>query len=95
MDIKIQLLVILFSFIYGIFYYYITYLNKIIIFKKPLIIQMFITFLLVFNSVLLYMIILFKINSAQYHIYFLLCVISGYILGDFLSKKYVKDKKKY
>ena len=85
MDVKIQLTCMLVSFLYGIFIRIVTIINKRINNNKNLIIHTIIDLLFVYIIVLLYVIIIYKINEGIFHIYFLFLVLLGYIL----SNKYV------
>lgn len=87
MDIRIQLLTFLFSFIYGIFYYISSFCNKKIINGKKISFQIVVTTIFVLNNVLVYSIILYKINQGVFHIYFIIVLVIGYLLGTTLHKK--------
>lgn len=95
MDIKVQVLSFFVSFLFGIFYYLTSWINKKLINDKHVFFQCLITFIFVLNNVLIYLIILYKTNYGDYHIYFLIILIAGYIFGNFLRKKYVKKRELY
>ena len=83
MDVKIQLLCILISFLYGIF------INISFLFNKRInnkILNLTKDLLHVYIIVIIYTIIIYKINKGIFHIYFLIFILLGYNL----SKKYVK-----
>lgn len=77
MDVKIQLLCMLISFLYGAFIRITLMINK----KH----NIFKDLLYIYIIVLLYTIIIYKINNGIFHIYFLLLILVGYLV----SKKHV------
>lgn len=98
MDYKIQLLSFFASFIYGIFFFYTNITNQKIIKRENAFLKYVITFLYILNIIILYIIIIYKINCGIFHIYFLITLIIGYIFGYLSfkkSKKYVKLLKQY
>lgn len=95
MDIKVQMLSFLVSFLFGGFYYLTSLFNKKIIDNKNIVFKFFISFVFVLNNVLIYLIILYKTSCGRYHIYFLFMIVIGFVSSDYLRKKYVKRKDKY
>lgn len=93
MDAKTQIIVLLFSFIYGFIYYYLLHLNKSLIKKQNRIYRSIITILFMYNIVLLYIIIVFKINNGKFHPYFFIMIILGTISSIVLTKKLRKNVK--
>ena len=85
MDVSIQIICMLVSFLYGILIRILTniniYINKI----NNKILHVIIDLLYVYIIVILYIIIIYKLNNGMFHIYFLLLILCGYIL----SKRYV------
>lgn len=94
MDIKLQIISLIVSYIYGIFYYATSLINKQITDSKNNIIKFIVTIIFVINHVFLYLIILYKINLGQYHIYFLFILICGFISSHYICKNIVKKNKK-
>lgn len=88
MSIGIQLLSFLVSFIYGSFYYFTSLFNKKIINDKSIMFKIILTGIYVINCVLVYLIILYKTNYGNYHIYFMLFLIIGFVYSNYLHKKY-------
>ena len=89
MDLKIQILSLIFSFFYGIFLFIIFRLEYKCIFllkKKYQIIFNFI-YCIVFS--LLYFFLLLFINNGCLHLYFLLLIAFGFLLSYQMSKKIV------
>lgn len=93
MDIRIQLLSLFVSFIYGGFYYLSSLLNKKLIIGKRVIVQFLITIIFVLNNVLIYLIILYKTNCGKYHIYFMIMLALGFIFASYVCKKYVNRQE--
>lgn len=93
MDAKTQIIVLLFSYIYGFFFFYLAYLNKKIINSKQKIYRSLITILFMYNIVLLYIIIIFKINNGKFHPYLFIMIILGFYSGFKLTKKLLKNVK--
>ena len=89
MDLKIQILSLIFSFFYGIFLFIVFKLEYKCIFlirKKYQIICNFI-YCKVFS--LLYFFLLLFINNGSLHLYFLLLIAFGFLLSYQMSKKIV------
>lgn len=93
MDYKIQLLSFLVSFIYGIFFYFTSILNYKLIRRFKVWIKYIITFVYMINIAFLYLLLLFKVNNGNVHIYFLIMTFLGFITANkiiSLVKKNVK-----
>ena len=86
MNVSIQILCLLISFIYGMFIY-ISY-NSI---KKY---NIFINLLYVYIIVITYIIIIYKINKGIFHIYFYLLIILGYLFMSRYVKKMLNILKR-
>ena len=97
MSSNLQLISFLVSFIFGIFFYYITILNFYLIDNFKLIIKHLLTFIYVIDMAIIYIIIFYHINKGYFHIYFILMVLVGYIMGFLLNKKVISKiiVKKY
>ena len=52
------------------------------------------TILFMIDVVLGYVIIMYHINQGIIHIYFLICILTGYILSNFVYKKLIVKKNK-
>jgi len=81
MDYRIQLLSLAVSFVYGVFLTLLVEVNYRFISGKKKILQNFLTLLFIIDIVLLYLIMMYKINSGVVHVYFILLVIFGYVMG--------------
>ena len=86
MDNKIQIITFLFSFIYGFFYFYLVKLNRYLIKDNNTILKYLDISLFTFDSVLLYIIINYKINKGYFHIYFIITSILGFFLANYTQK---------
>lgn len=93
MNAKTQIIALLISFLYGCFFFLTNKLNKKIIEKQKRIYRSLIQILFMCNIVLLYIIIIFKINNGKFHIYFFFMIALGYIFGIHLSNNLLKNVK--
>ena len=90
MILKVQIISLLFSFCYGIFFYLLLELNSKFLYSSHIIVRIVVSFLFVMFHTLLYFLILMRINYGYLHFYFFLCIILGYILCKVVYKKIVK-----
>ena len=93
MILSIQLKLILFSFLYGIFFSIFLKLNKKIVYNENKFIKIFSTILFIIVSVLLYFVILLKLNYAILHIYSLIMIVIGFILENIIELKIIEKNK--
>lgn len=89
---NMQLLSFLVSFLYGIFFYFLTILNFYLIKDLKRYIKHIITSTYVLDIIIIYIIIFYHLNKGYFHIYFLLMVIFGYVVG-YLMYKLIKKYK--
>ena len=94
MNIKLQIITLLFSFSFGIFFSFFLGLNYKYIYSDKKIFKTIISFLVVIISVLIYFIILKKINNGIFHIYEILCIILGFIFDNWIRTVIAKVLKK-
>jgi len=87
MELSIQLQVLTVSFVYGILFSYLLKIQYKFLFESGKFYKILITFLFIFNNWLLYFLILRAINNGIFHIYFLLVLVLGFLLGNHLIKK--------
>ncbi len=90
MDLYIQIISLLFSFFYGIFFSLFVSVNYKIIYNDKKWIKLLGTFLVVMVSVLLYFVLLRKINYAVFHPYLLLVLILGFALEKRIANHFKK-----
>jgi hypothetical protein len=98
MDIKIQLLSFLFSFLFGIFFYFTSFINYKMIKNYSVIFRYLISLFYALDIALLYILMMYKINYGVIHIYFVMILFVGYYMGMIYCKKLrkkckIKDKK--
>ncbi len=100
MDSLLQIKSLLFSFGYGMLFYYLAKYNLYLIKNLHVITKYLITLVFVIDSVLLYVYLLFKINHGIFHFYFFLMFGLGFWLSLWLQPKIVnlckvcKNKRK-
>ena len=87
MDLKEQIIGMLFSFLYGLFLGGLYNFNYNLLFKLPKLKKVLFNFLFVFDLVLLYFIIIKKINGGIIHPYFYLLIVLGFLVTFKYSKK--------
>ncbi len=90
MDLYTQIISLLFSFFYGIFFSLFVGVNYKIIYNDKKWIKLLGTFLVVMISVLLYFVLLRKINYAVFHPYLLLVLILGFALEKGIANHFKK-----
>ncbi len=93
MDYKIQLISFIASFLYGVFFCIFNMFNEYLIRNYKPFFKYLVTFLFILNMVLLFIILIYKINYGIFHLYFIAMVVIGYVLGVCVIKKY-KDNVK-
>lgn len=94
MNAKTQIIALLLSFLYGFIFAILARINAIIVNKQKRYYRSFITVLFICNIVLLYIILIFKLNHGIFHPYFFIMMGLGYILGLYIQKK-VSNNSKY
>ncbi len=90
MNLNTQIVTLLFSFLYGIFCGLFLKYNRKIIYHKKRIIKYLGSFLVVFICLLLYFIILKRINNAFFHPYCLIVSTVGIWLINYIDKQIKK-----
>lgn len=86
MSLEIQIQTLAFSLIYGMFFSLIMNLNYKYIFNSKLYYKVIINLLFVIGMVLLYFILLRKINNGIFHSYFIIMIILGFFIGNYKTK---------
>lgn len=89
MTIIIQLKSFLFSFLFGGFFSFLLHFNYKYIYKGPLILKILINLVFVFDNVLLYFVIIKKINNGIIHNYFILMILLGFVMMEWIFKKFL------
>lgn len=93
MSLKTQIISLLFSLFYGIFFGFLITLNYKYIYNKKMLLKTLTTFFFIIVNVFLYFIILIHINNGIIHIYLLFMILFGYII-EFNIHRYIERKKK-
>ena len=94
MNIKLQLITFIFSFVYGFIYFYLVKLNRRLTKENKTIIKYIDTSLFTLDSVLIYVVINYKINEGYFHIYFIIILIIGFSIAYYTEKSVKRLKKK-
>ena len=94
MDNILQIKTFIFSFIYGFIYFYMISFNRYLIKDDRRIIKYLDIFLFTLDSVLIYVIINYKINYGYIHIYFLIVLAIGFIIAYYTENSVKRLKKK-
>lgn len=97
MNLHSQILVIIVSFFFGIFFELLQTINYKIIYNKKKVMKVVFTFLLIFIQSLLYFYLLLKINNGIIHLYGILSILVGMITFYYVKKllnRFYKNKKK-
>lgn len=92
-NLKIQIISLLYSFLFGFAFSLFLFFNKKIIYNKYTIIKLFGTFSIITISSIIYFYGLQMIDNSFFHSYHLIMIIFGFILNRFILK-IVKIKKK-
>lgn len=93
MNLRIQIVSLFFSFVFGIIFSICTNLNYRFLFTKNIYCKIIITFIYILDFTLLYFILLQKINNGIIHIYFFLMIGIGYLVGNIRLSQYVNSFK--
>lgn len=86
MALNTQIVTLFFSFLYGVFFEITLLLSIKIIYNSKYIIRFIGTGLFVMFHTLLYFILVQRINQGIIHIYSVLCLIGGFIVGSAIHK---------
>lgn len=93
MVLNVQIVSLLVSFGYGMFFYLTLELNSRFIYAGNWFVRLVGTFLFVMLHTLLYFLILMHINCGYIHVYFFICMLVGYLMCKVVYKRFVKRKK--
>ena len=83
MSLNIQVYLILYSFIYGFIFSILLDINYKYLLNKYILTNFIISFMFSINSVLLYFILLKKINNGILHIYSFIMIVLGFLVSHF------------
>ena len=89
-NLKSQLILLLFSFLYGVLFSIFIRINYSILFNVNKIIKIIGTFFFMLDMSLFYFLILKLLNNGFIHIYFFIMFLSGWLFLSYVLDKYVK-----
>ena len=93
MILKLQLYSLIYSFVFGIYFYFLLDIfNKFN--SKRIVFKVLLSFLFVFFNAIVYFIGLIYINNGYLHVYFLLSILVGYLFIYFIIKIWLTYKRK-
>ena len=84
---NLQIISFLVSFIYGIFFYFLTVINFKLIESLKVYLKHILTFIYTIDMTIIYIIIIYHLNKGYFHIYFIMMVFIGFSSGLLLHKK--------
>lgn len=87
MPLKVQIMSLLFSFLFGISVYFILELFSKFIYNKIFCLKIISSFFFSLLVSFLYFVLLLYINNGVLHIYFFIMIIIGYTLANFVYVK--------
>ncbi len=87
----LQLISFLVSFLFGILFFFLTFLNFKLIQNLKVITKHILTFVYVMDITIIYIILMYHVNKGNFHIYFIFTVFIGFLIG-YLLKKYLLSK---
>jgi len=93
MILRIQILSLMFSFFYGMFFFFMLEINHKFFYRGKTFYRIVISFLFIIVMSFIYFFGLLKINNGIVHLYFYLSLLTGYLLSFVIYKK-INCKKK-
>ena len=87
MSLPVQLKLVLFSFLFGIYLSITLNINYKYIYSTKFIFKLTVTTTYILFNTLLYFYILLKINEGILHYYSLICIVLGFLLEKIVNKK--------
>ena len=94
MKLYIQFYSLIFSFVFGISFYFILDIFNKYIYKFHLFLRFLLSLFFVLAISLLHFFALLSINNGYLHFYFLLSILFGYLFGYFIKKITLHKNKK-
>lgn len=95
MEIDIQIISFIASFLFGSFYYIEFIMYNMIIKNKKIGSKLSIVVMLVINNIILFLSLMYRINNGYVHIYFIIMSTLGYVSSMLFCKKIVKLTRMY
>lgn len=93
MTLEIQIKLLLFSFVFGVFFALMIDINHKYLYSNKFIFKIIFTFFFILVNNFIYFLILKKINEGIIHIYSIICIILGFFIEHIITKKVVKMRK--
>ncbi len=87
MDYKVQIVSFIFSFIFGMFFYFTSLINYKFIKKYSKCLKYIISIIYIIDITLIYILMMYKINYGVIHVYFIIVLFIGFYLASIYSKK--------
>ena len=81
MDYKLQIISLIISFLYGVFFSTVTNINYNYLYKTSTPFKITFNIIFILDVVLIYLIIMYKINKGIFHNYFILMIFLGYVVS--------------
>ena len=89
-NLKLQIISICYSFLYGIFFYLTLIINNKVLFNTKIFLKIILSLVFIMFHVVLYFLILREINCGILHIYFVFSLIIGSFVCKWGSKRFIK-----
>lgn len=90
MNLIIQIKLIIFSFLYGIFFAITIDINSKFIYSKRKVFKILFTFIYIVLNILIYFAALQKINRGILHYYSFICIVLGFLLENYIVNRWRK-----
>ena len=94
MILKIQIYSLLYSFLFGIVFFFLLEINHKFLYEGKIVYRVIVSFLFVMFISLLYFVILLKINNGILHVYFFLALLTGYLSSFVIYNNLIVKIKK-
>lgn len=94
MELRLQIITIIYSFIYGIFFAFMLNIFHKYVYSNKLLTKILFTFIFTITNSILYFLILNKINNGIIHYYSLIFIILGFSIENRLKSIIEKKFKK-
>ena len=94
MLLDIQIKSLLFSFVYGVIFYFLLELFNRISKKMNLFLKILLSFMFILFVSIIYFLCLLYVNNGVVHIYFLISILVGYIFVNLIFNRWFTHKKK-
>ena len=86
----LQIKTFIYSFIFGISFYYLVRINNFMIRNISSFWQFVFNLIFIIDSVLVYIFFNYRLNNGYFHFYFLIVMVIGFVLADKLINKICK-----